>query len=251
LDNKEAAFIAMQMGSEIGLPIMQSIQSIAVINGRPSLWGDTMLGLVRSSGECEKFHESYEGDGDDFCAVCTTRRKGDTEDTVEKFSIADAKMAKLWGKTGPWTTHPKRMLKYKARNFLLRDVYPDILKGLHMAEVALEEPIDITADVPEASKPAAPEKSSLDKPGAVIDQGKSTKKPKAEEEKKKKAEPEKPAEEKPEPEKKEEDQEKEPEEAEEVVEPEPLPEPGEDDEKPNPLESTDEAQPALNLDSPE
>src|SRR6266478_3926901 len=39
--------IAMQMGAEVGLAPMQSLQNIAVINGRPSLWGDAALGVVQ------------------------------------------------------------------------------------------------------------------------------------------------------------------------------------------------------------
>ena len=38
LNKPEACFIAMQMGAETGLTPMQSIQSIAVINGMPSIW---------------------------------------------------------------------------------------------------------------------------------------------------------------------------------------------------------------------
>src|ERR1700675_2806847 len=32
--------IAMQLGAELGVAPMQAIQNIAVINGRPSVWGD-------------------------------------------------------------------------------------------------------------------------------------------------------------------------------------------------------------------
>src|ERR1700704_4154108 len=42
--------IAIQMGSELGLAPMQSLQNVAVINGRPAVWGDAMPGLCRASG---------------------------------------------------------------------------------------------------------------------------------------------------------------------------------------------------------
>lgn len=158
-DGQEAApakaFAAMQLGAEVGLPPMQSIQSIAVVNGLATIWGDTQKALVERSGEAEYIRESYEGgelygaDGKlnpNFKAVCETKRKG--RDAVrEEFSQADAQRAGLWGKSGPWTTHPKRMMRYKVRAFALRDVYPDVLKGLtHSAEEMEGEPVmtDVT-----------------------------------------------------------------------------------------------------------
>ena len=39
--------VAVQWGFEIGLAPMQALQNIAVINGRPSLWGDSLLALVK------------------------------------------------------------------------------------------------------------------------------------------------------------------------------------------------------------
>lgn len=192
-----AIITAMQMGFEIGLQPMQALQNIAVINGRPSVWGDAALGLVRASGELEKFQEKYvqKGDSDKgFTAVCIVRRKGDEEDTVEEFSVGDAERAGLWGKQGPWSTHPKRMLRYKARNFALRDKFTDVLKGLKIAEDLMDEAdvIDITDEIPEAGKPAekAPVKAtpSLEEPGAVLDSGQDAKKAKEEAAAKKKAE---------------------------------------------------------------
>jgi hypothetical protein len=126
------AFAAINLGMEIGLPPMRSLQSIAVVNGKPCVYGDAQLALVRSSGTLTLFEESYEGgEGqEDFAAVCKLQRVGDPEPTIEKFTIKDAKMAQLWGKTGTWTTHPKRMMRYKARAFALRDKFADVLLGL-------------------------------------------------------------------------------------------------------------------------
>lgn len=183
-----AIITAMQMGFEIGLKPMQALQNIAVINGRPSVWGDAALGLVRASGELEKFVEKYvmqesksKKDNGGYTAVCIIRRKGDEEDTIEKFSIDDAHTAGLWGKAGPWTTHPKRMLRYKARNFALRDKFTDVLKGLKITEDLMDEEgvIDITEDVEGAGKAkttAVSVEASLDEPGAVLESGENVKK---------------------------------------------------------------------------
>ncbi len=51
-------------------------------------------------------------------------------------SKEDAKKAGLWGKAGPWSQYPKRMLQMRARSFALRDKFADALSGLIMAEEA-------------------------------------------------------------------------------------------------------------------
>lgn len=126
------AFAAINLGMEVGLPPMRSLQSIAVVNGTPCVYGDAQLALVRASGKLVFFEESYEGvEGqDDFAAICKLQREGDQEVTIEKFTVADAKKANLWTKQGTWKTHPKRMMRYKARAFALRDKFADVLLGL-------------------------------------------------------------------------------------------------------------------------
>lgn len=122
--------VAIQMGVEVGLAPMQALQSICVINGRPSLFGDAPLALVRASGLLESIHEYMEHDR----AVCQVRRRGESEYVERSFSEQDAKDAKLWGKDGPWQHYKTRMLQMRARAFALRDVFPDVLKGMAIRE---------------------------------------------------------------------------------------------------------------------
>lgn len=137
-------FIAMAMGAEVGLSPMQAIQNIAVINSRPSVWGDAALGIVRSHPHCVSIREWIEGSVKDLNAVayCAVVRKGQQEE-IRSFSIEQAKKAKLWGKTGPWSDYPERMLQMRARGFAIRDTFPDALRGLHIAEEA-QDIVDIT-----------------------------------------------------------------------------------------------------------
>jgi hypothetical protein len=136
----ESCLLAIQHGSEIGLSPMQSLQNIACINGRPAIWGDAALALCLASPVCDGIHEMMEGDGDSMTAVCQTSRKGKDANVVGRFSVADAKRAGLWGKSGPWTQYPKRMLQLRARGFALRDAFPDVLRGLVTAEEAQDYP---------------------------------------------------------------------------------------------------------------
>ena len=125
--------IAMQWGAELGLKPLQALQNLAIINGRPALWGDAVIALVRSSPLCESITESDDGK----TAVCRVKRRGEPEE-VRQFSMDDAKTAGLLGKAGPWTQYPKRMRQMRARAFALRDVFPDVLRGMPIAEEIMD-----------------------------------------------------------------------------------------------------------------
>lgn len=129
--------IAIQMGLEVGLAPLAAIQNIAVINGRPSIWGDAALAVCMACGVFDhgRFSESFVGaeNSDGWTAVCRVARIGGA--TAEaRFSVADAKRADLWGKAGPWKQYPQRMLKMRARSWALRDCFTDALRGLQVSE---------------------------------------------------------------------------------------------------------------------
>lgn len=122
--------IAIQMGAEVGLKPLQAIQNIAVINGRPCIWGDAMIALVQNHPLCEYIHEELKND----IAYCIVKRRGDAEEHIAKFSREDAKKAGLLTKGGVWQQYPDRMLQMRARGFALRDKFADILKGIAIRE---------------------------------------------------------------------------------------------------------------------
>ena len=145
--------LAIQAGAEIGLSPMQALQSIAVVNGRPSIFGDAALAVVKASPVCEYVTEAVDGDGEQMVATCTAKRRGYPTPTVVRFTVADAKKAGWWGKSGPWTQYPKRMLQMRARGFALRDAFPDALRGMVTAEEAQDYPTPVVASEPVVVRP--------------------------------------------------------------------------------------------------
>ena len=139
---KEDIITAWAMGSELGLKPLQSLQNISVINGKPCLYGDGMLALVKNDPRCLGVQESIEGEAEETTAVCSVKRKYDgehTETTVSKFSIKDAKRAKLFNRP-VWQSYPLRMLQMRARGFALRNAFPDVLSGFISKEEAEDYP---------------------------------------------------------------------------------------------------------------
>jgi hypothetical protein len=132
----ENVMVALQWGAEVGLGPLQALNGISIINGRPALWGDAALALVRGHAACEWIKEGVEGEGDARHGFCEVKRKGSPQAERRTFSMADAKRAGLAGKSGPWQQYPDRMLQLRARGFAIRDVFPDALRGVITAEEA-------------------------------------------------------------------------------------------------------------------
>lgn len=145
----ENCFVAIGFGMEIGLPPLQAIQNIMVVNGRPSLWGDSVLALVMGSGLCEQFEESSSSEAmKQGFGRCKVKRSGMKEMEVT-FSLDDAKKAGLLGKPGPWQQYMGRMLQLRARSWALRDCFPDVLKGIQVREEVDDYHVKRTIQMPQ------------------------------------------------------------------------------------------------------
>lgn len=127
-------FVAMMWSYSLGIPIVQGLQGIAVINGKPSLYGDALLAVCMGSGQMADIEETVTGNADNLTATCKVTRRGKPTPVVSTFSMADARAAGLLGKPGPWKQYTSRMLKMRARAFALRDAFPDVLSGIASAE---------------------------------------------------------------------------------------------------------------------
>jgi hypothetical protein len=149
-----AVIYAVQLGAELGLGPAQSLQNIANIDGKLAMYGDAPLAIIRRSGLLEWIQEANnfesppgadpatwtEPPENQWWASCTMKRVGDDTPRTQVFTYSDAVRAGLWGRTSgqgkamPWKTHPKRLMKYRARGFVSRDLFPDVLKGLTIGE---------------------------------------------------------------------------------------------------------------------
>jgi len=139
MKDPEKLVVAIMNGLEIGLAPMQAIQKIAVINGRPAIWGDAIPALLWARG-----FKIIEGVADGVATCTVVRPDGDR--ITRTFSEADAKKAGLLGKPGPWQQYPNRMLQMRARGYACRDGAADALSGLYVAEELTDSPetVDIT-----------------------------------------------------------------------------------------------------------
>jgi hypothetical protein len=131
----EQVIIAIQAGAELAMGPIEALGSFYVVNGQPRLYNDAPLAFVMASGQLEAKKEFFEGESwDDLVAVCKLKRKGLPGMVERRFSVNDAKRAGLWGTKDTWSKYPKRMLQMRARSWAIRDLFPDCLRGMTIAE---------------------------------------------------------------------------------------------------------------------
>lgn len=142
--------LAVDYGQKcFGWTWLQSIQNIAIINGRPCVWGDALVALVQSSPHYEwiKETEIYDKNGEFIGCSCTLKRKNH-EAYTSTFTIQDAKTAGLWNGKDPWKKYPKRMLQIRARAFAFRNLFADALNGMSVAEEVMDYDISLSGSLP-------------------------------------------------------------------------------------------------------
>ena len=171
------AFVAIQLGMSVGLNYMQSLQSVAVIQKKPSLYGDATTAICKASGELTEHDEYWEVDGerqddydgpadlaewpDDVKAVVMMKRKGIKQPKVSKYSVGDAKRMEKWnkfteyGNKSVWQKHPKDMLMWKARHKTQSVVFADSLKGFLPARIAADYDVNDVEPTPVGPTPKA------------------------------------------------------------------------------------------------
>jgi hypothetical protein len=165
--------VAMAYGESFGMQPLQAMQSVAVVNGMPGLYGDGLLAVCRSCSSWEWMQEAIDGE----TAICTAKRRNEPEVTAT-FSVADAKRAQLWGKAGPWTQHPTRMLAMRARAFALRNLYADVLRGMGSAEELQDIPTETPAVQVEPARIDHAEQPQQTKAAAILTKAKARRQPK-------------------------------------------------------------------------
>lgn len=161
-DKAEDAAMAILYGQSLGMSWGHSLLNIAVIKGRPTVWGDAMLSLCKVAPDYEYCHEKF--DPDTMTATCEAKRKN--EDPSHKtFSKEDAIRAALWDRTPSWVSYPQRMLQMRARSWALRDTFPHILHGVYCTEEMMNtEDLDFRQTAQQSirhKEPSAPQPPSL------------------------------------------------------------------------------------------
>lgn len=144
----------LMYGVECGLPAMQSLQLIDMMQGRPTLNAQGQRALILAAG-----HQFWIEHSDaEKCVVKAIRRNTDRELTVT-FTIDDARERGLLGKEN-WKKQPADMLVARATTRMSRRHFSDVVLGLGYDAEELE-PVRFTG-AGSLEPPTPPEPRLLD-----------------------------------------------------------------------------------------
>ena len=136
-ESVEKVFLAIQMGKELDISPMMALQNMAVVNGRPGIFGDLCLAKVQGHPEFEdmKVDESQDG-----CTV-TIKRRGRSA-VSGTFTMTQANGAGLTSRGGdsPWKKYPDQMLFWRAFHLAAKRTFSDALKGFKSVQELEDEP---------------------------------------------------------------------------------------------------------------
>lgn len=149
------ATAAVLYGAGLGLDPLQSLSSIHVVKGKPGLYAETMVALLKGAG-----HEIGVEDECDVRVRVWGRRKGSEVIERAEFTIDRARKAGYVAQNKKYDTDPRSMLYARAVSILCRRLAPEVLKGITSIEETTDEP-DGTAPPRTRTVQRAPERPAL------------------------------------------------------------------------------------------
>jgi hypothetical protein len=123
-------FAILVMGTELGIKPMQALNSINVIQGKPTVSPQLMIAMIKGKIPGAVIKMEYEG-ADIKCI--TARSKQEYDDGfkyVATWNMARAQKMGLIGKDN-YSKQPETMLRWRAVAESCRQTFPDILMGLY------------------------------------------------------------------------------------------------------------------------
>lgn len=139
-----ACLIAMNMANRMGADILQVMQSLYIVHGKPSFSSAFLIACFNRCGRFSTIRYRMGGEPNtdtwSCTAVATELATGEVVEGVT-VTIAMAKNEGWYNKAGSkWKTMPELMMRYRAATFLIRSVAPEIALGFQTTE----EVVDIT-----------------------------------------------------------------------------------------------------------
>ncbi|MDH6283143.1 hypothetical protein [Prescottella agglutinans] len=123
--NPANLLFALEYADTLGIPRINALTSIHVIDGKPTASADLIASLVRKAGH------KLRVTGDDTFAEATIIRADDPDfETTVRWDEAKARKAGKWGSKGPWTNYPAAMLRARAITEVARMAASDALYGV-------------------------------------------------------------------------------------------------------------------------
>jgi len=142
LKTPEQVIVVVLKGRELGIPPMQALEQIHIINGKATQSAELMLCQILSKFPDTKI--TYEERSATRCKMIVQRRGMDP--APFEWTIGDAKTAQLLGNPS-WQKYPRAMLHARTVSEMARSLFPDAISGVSYT------PEELGAVVTESGEP--------------------------------------------------------------------------------------------------
>ena len=146
VDSPEKVLVIAMKGAEIGIPPMQALSHIHIIEGRPTMSAELMAALVHRAGHKLRVTDTTA----ETCTVEGERINDPGHPSRLTWTMEDAKRAGVSGK-GPWRSYPAAMLRARAISALCRYLFADVLAGVSYVPEEMGAEVGEEGEVLEAS----------------------------------------------------------------------------------------------------
>lgn len=126
--------LTMMTGAALGVPAVRALSTVHVVEGKPVLSADLMLGLAMRHPACE-YVQLLESSAKR--CLYEAKRHGQPHPTKLEWTIEQARAAGLLGKDN-WKKYPDAMLRARCAAAIVRAVFPDVLAGVYEHDEADE-----------------------------------------------------------------------------------------------------------------
>lgn len=130
-------FVILLNAMELGIGLGSALRNIHVVEGKPILSADLMLGMLFRSDALEYF--KLMENTEQRCKM-VAKRKGNFDPVTVIWTIEDAQRAGLTEKRGPgggpgtWVKYPKEMLYARAGGQMAHRIAPELFSGVQTRE---------------------------------------------------------------------------------------------------------------------
>lgn len=138
-DNLGNVLIAMQLANRIGADVLQVMQNLHVIQGRPSLSSSFLIATVNACGRFTPLRFEVVGNdpsAKDYRVRAFAEDKATGEKCMGAWITWKMVDAEGWSKKSgsKWMTMPEQMFLYRAAAFWARVYAPEVSQGIHTVE---------------------------------------------------------------------------------------------------------------------
>lgn len=128
----EQALLVLMAGRDFGMSAMASLRSFHIVEGKPTLSAQAMMGRCLEHPSCKLFRV-VQSQCTAERAVVQVQRHGWPEPETYSWTIEDAKRAGLAGRQN-WSKYPREMLINRCIAEAARFTWPEVMAGVYAPE---------------------------------------------------------------------------------------------------------------------